>query len=388
MTDVTFRISGAISPELTPEQVNDTGVQVMHQGIGFDRVPISNAPPDEFDDVLNEDTVATGSFMQWMGVWSAGKFYAKGSYVRTGTFTAVANKLTLDNPQPIPSEPASYILPDPWVLGSPAANASVVEMAVTITLTSQGWSKGVRIWGVAVSDDISYEAVVSVTEPGEDTVATRITDPAVIAGEWSTIALPNEPHPVGTVIELFLIVLNSGASTNISGGWGYQGTSPIGQAPIAQNWTVNNGQTDFRINKFDLDGTDRSTELEGVLPGSIITVVQTDNVALSLGYTITNVFDGGTFMTYAVVLGSESGGGPKAGTVTTIDIDVPIPLDTDYQEETGYFPAGLPSWGTVETALAYDGVDQAAAVTTMYGIDLEFEPAEVSLDWDIVTTAG
>ena len=61
-------------------------------------------------------------------------------------------------------------------------------------------------------------------------------------------------------------------------------------------WTVDNQQTTFRINKFDLDSTDRSTELEGVLPESTISAVDTTNPGNNVNYRVSSVIDQGTYM--------------------------------------------------------------------------------------------
>ena len=144
----------------------------------------------------------------------------------------------------------------------------------------------------------------------------------------------------------------------------------------------------FRINKFDLDSTDRGTELEGVIPETTISIVQTDDVGKSANYVVRTVVDSGLFMTYGVTLQSETGGGPDSFAICTLDIDVPIPLPTEYDEELLVWGAGDPAWATVEGFLSFDGVDQNVPVSNAYGIDIEFEPASISTDWDIVSFSG
>jgi hypothetical protein len=381
MADNRWRLSGGIGVE----EPIDPNQQYMTQGIGFDLRPVDGVPPANADDIP-EGLVAEGLFMQWMGVWTSGQYYPKGAYVRVSTFTSVANKLTLEDPEPHPTGPPEYIMPTPWTTGTTPSNVSVVECIHNITVNEPGWFDAIRMYTPATGPDIQYEVVVAITKPGQAREATRIANLVGAAGAWTQVALFHTAVTAGTLVELFLTSLNSAAATQIDGDWNYQGPSQTG-APLPESWTVDNQQTNFRINKNDLTGADRSAALEAVIPGSIITVADLVTPALSAVYNVTGVFDNGTYMSYPVVLVLQAGGGPKAGSATSVNIEVPVPLATEYEEETGFFPAGNPTWGTVTTSLSYDDVDQGAPATTGYGIDIQFEPAAVSADWDIVTAS-
>jgi hypothetical protein len=378
-----WRLAGGLGIQPDPR---DPDQVVMTQGIGFplrpvDNVPLTDSPP------LPDGLVAEGLFMQWMGVWSAGSFYPKGSYVQDGLFTCVAKVITLEKPAPVPNAAPTYALPTPWTNAVTADNISVVTTQQTFTFTESGWIKRLRIQVPTTGGDIQYRlGIVDITDPANP-ITTVIDNPNTLAGDWAIVAALNQIIPAGTIFQISLDAQNSSASTNISGGWIYSGPSQAG-GPIDGAWNQDNQRTIFRINKIDLDSTDRSTELEGVIIGSTISVVQTNEVALNATYQVTGVLDDGLFMTYIVVLQNETGGGPKAGEVTTVDIDVPIPLATEYDNELAVWPAGNPTWATIESAKFYNDVDQGSPNTTAYGIDIEFEPASVSEDWDIITTTS
>lgn len=379
MSDNDFRLAGGLGIDPSPIAPNQ---QVMTQGIGFPLRPIDNVP-DTDSPTLPDGLVAEGLFMQWMGNWRAGVFYPKGSYVRDGLFASVANKLTLDKPAPEPTGSPTFSLPDPWVGHTTQSNVSVVASGQTYTFTDNGWIKQVRVQVPDIGPNVGYRLVIiDVTDP-ENPVTTILDNPLEVLDDWSVVALLNQGVIAGQVFSFSLEANNSAASTDIDGGWLFQGNTQTG-APIAEAWTVDNQQTTFRINKFDLDSTDRSTELESVLPESTISVVETANIGNNATYRVASVIDQGTYMEYVVVLQSQAGAiNPLS--VTNIEIDVPIPLATEYDEETGVWGAGDPAWATVEGFLFFDGVNQAVDVGNAYGVDLEFEPAIVSPDWDIIT---
>ena len=359
--------------------------EVMLQGIGFALRPISTVPltatPPIDDGVISE-----GFPMQWMGDWNQGLYYPQGAFVRDGDVTAVANKLTLEKPAPVtdPADPESYGLPT--YTPTTESNVSVVVSGNTYTFAQDGWVKELRIWVTDLTATTNYRIlIVDLTDPTSP-VTTTIEEPVLTADAWKIIALLNKTITAGSVFRISIDALNTGADTNISGGWAYQGPTQAG-APFLQNWTQDNQRTSFRIDKTDLDGTDRSTELEGVIPETSISVVETANVGNTVSYRVATVVDSGTFMTFGVVLQTETGI-ITTGAVCTLDIDIPIALATEYAQELLVWGTP-PSWATsVEGFLEYDGVDQGVPTTNAYGVDILFEPASVSEDWDIVSFTG
>jgi hypothetical protein len=379
-----WRIAGAmgISPNPTDSAVEET----MLQGLGYPLRPISSVP-DKDAPPTGDDLVAFGQPMQWMGNWTSGLYYPKGSFVRSGTVTAVATTLTLENPEPVPdpADPATYGLPT--FTPSTQTSSSVVTSGQTYVFSQDGWIKELRIWVTELSTTVNYRIIiVNSTDPAAP-ITQIIEEPVLTEDGWKIIALLNTIITAGTVLTISVDALNSGADTNISGGWRYNGPTQTG-APPFQNWSHDNQRTSFRIDKFDLDGSDRGSELEGVIQNSTISLVQTDNTGNVTTYQVRTVIDQGTYMEYGVTLQTETGGGPAVGSVTTVDFAIPIALPTEYAEEVGGFSA-IPSWASsVEASLFFDGVNQGVPTTNAYGTDILFEPAQVSEDWDIVSYTG
>lgn len=380
-----FRIAGALGLEPARDPTDPAIQEVLTQGVGMPLRPISGTPFTTTPD-LGEGVVVEGIPMQWMGAWQEGKYYAPGAFVRDGNWSLVANKLTLDPaaPQPDPADPESYGLPS----YSPTTqdNTSVVVSGQVYTFNQGGWIKELRVWVTELTSTTNYRIIVAdITNP-EAPVTTVIEEPILAENAWKVVSLQNQIIQAGTVLVVSIDALNSGADTNISGGWRFNGFSQTG-APLAQSWTIDNQRSSYRVSKTDLDGGDRSTELEGVIEGSLVTLVDTENVGNTMGLRVSSVTDSGAYMTYGVTLQSETGVWVN-GVVTTTDIDVPIALPTEYAEELLVW-GSLPSWASsVEGFLEFNGVDQAVPVTNAYGVDILFEPASVSEDWDIVSFTG
>ena len=384
MSNNEFRIAGALGLDPERDPTNPAIQEVLLHGIGFPLRPVSGTALTTTPDI--GDLVAKGVSMQWMGNWTEGLYYPQGAFVRDGDWTMIANKLTLDKPAPVNVGDPSYA--SDWVTPGPPptvqSNTSVVHSTQTYTFTKTGYIRALRVWVSELTANTHYRVVVvNFTDP-DAPVTTVFEDPLLTENDWAVIALVDEIVKVGDVLQVTIDALNSGAETNISGGWSYGGPTQPPAAPPSKGWTQDNQRTSFRIDKFDLDGTDRSTELESVIPESTIDVVQTDNVGHTVGYRVSTVTDSGAFMAFGVVLQGETGGGPDPSSVCTLDINVPIPLATEYVEEVGKWPTDNPAWANVTSALEFDGVDQGVS-TSGFGTDLEFQEAVASPDWDIVT---
>jgi len=353
----------------------------MHQGIGMPFRPVANAPPEDSGDNLNRDNVASGAFMQFMRQgWEEGKLHSKGSVVTNGIFTMVANKLTLGDPYPKPDGNPSFTIPA--FAPTTELNTSIVYSGHTWTLTENVLAKTINIWVTQLTADTHYRIVIIITPPGGEPVTSVIDDPVLVVDAFKTVALLNRLLIAGTTIAIFIDALNSGASNEVTGGWSYAGQDNAA-APITGNWNQNNARTLLRIDKTDLDATDRTSELLGIIVDSTLQFSDTDNPNAFDLYRVTgNPTDSGTFISYPVILQEQGEGGVPIGT-TTLTATVPISQATEYAQEL----LGLadPAWATVVPILEFDGAAQAVASTTAFGVDLEAEITVFSEDWDVLS---
>ena len=381
MSDVDFRISGAVAPDLTVDEIRELNLQTMAQGIGYDLRVVSNVPLSDTGDMLNEDTIATGSFMVFHPQgWEAGKWHNRGATLTDGEWTMVANTLTLDSPFPVPGEDKNYGLglTPPFVTQS---DNSVIYSGHRYTFNEPCWVRTLRVWVTELTPDTNYRVVVIRQDPGKDPVTSILEEPILAENEWKAVSAFNALLPIGAEVLIYIDGLNSGGTNTVTGGWTFSGQENVA-APPRGGWNHDNSNTILRIDKFDLDGTDRTSELDGLIANTTIQFVNTDNPAQTDVYRVRNApVDSGTYYTYDVTLENQTGGGNPVGT-TTMTADVPIPQPTQYAEVAGSVPSFTQNV-TVEGFLQFNGADQGGAANS-YGVDIEVESVIASPDWDIL----
>ena len=381
MSNTEWELSGSVG---TPAEIEGFSPQFMTQGLGFPLRPVAGVPPQDAGDLLNSENVASGSFMQFMSEgWQQGKWHLTGATVTNGEWTMVANKPTLTSPYPIPADNAE-LGTDPWTPATQSENA-VVYSGHKYTFNEPCLLKKINMWVTQLTADTNYRVVGIYTFPDapDDPITTVIEEPVLSVGVWDTIAFSNTLVPAGTELLLYIDALNSGASNEVTGGWTYTGQNNTG-APPAQSWNHNNANNVLRIDKTDLDGTDRTSELLGISINSTIVFADTSNPAAFDQYRVTSEppVDQGTYIEYAVVLQEVGEGGVPTGT-TTMTATIPIPQPTEYAEELATVPVYTGPNVVVEGFLQFDGVDQSGGANK-YGIDLELESVTASPDWDVL----
>lgn len=265
-------------------------------------------------------------------------------------------------------------------------NTSVVKMVHKFTVTKDGYAKALQIltpsWDL---DSVSRITYINTTT-GEGDVR---DNPILSSGEFTTLKIANKFINIGDVIEVWFEFYNASAANAIDGGW----ISSVGVGiPISTEYQIDNLTTPtvLEISHTDLDATNRSTELDGVVAGSIVRITETQDVERNIEFEVATVDTvSATSTKYTVVPGSVNNGfkALRNSVTTTVHIDVPITQPTEYAVKAGYYPTGNPSWATVTTELYYDSVLQAGVVDG-YGINMLFQIADVSADWFRFPTGG
>lgn len=322
---------------------------------------------------------------QWEGNYVETQ-YQKNDMVNDVGWLMVANKDTGDRAAPMPSGDPVYSLPDTpvWTY---LANTSVVHSGTEFTFTEGGWLQRVRVWVPTLSSSTNYRFVIAdITDPAVPLVR-FIPEPILFEDEWTDIVINNYVVSAGTVLIAYVDALNSGSNSNITGGWEYDGTSQ-NSGPGNQGWNTTNQGSTVRIDKDDLDSVDRTTELLGVVPGSTILCSQTnDNDRYAEFLVLLDPIDAGDYVQYAVVT-TDAGDSLQTGQANTINIEVPIAQSTDYVTTPGYWSTNPPSFATVKGVLRFDGVAQTGVENDAFGIDVQFQKAYVSPDWDFMSLSG
>lgn len=324
--------------------------------------------------------------MIWKGSWVAGS-YKKNDVVRDGDWTMIAKIDTAERPapQPIGSPVESYPVAPVFSIES---NASVIYSGTQFTFTKGGWVKRIRVWVPELTPTTNYRFfVANVTDPANPIVSV-IEEPVLVENNWATIALGSTIVDIGTVWQVFIDALNSGASTNVSGGWQYIG---VGNAlvPTAGQWALDAQRSRLRVAKIDLDTDDRTSELLGAIPNSIFSAVETGTPTNNDSYLIASAgVEIGDYIEYPIVVRQAFNGDIPVNATCTIDIEVPVPATTKFVREIDYWTLNACPFANVVGLLEFDGVPQAGADNDAFGVDLQFQEASVSTNWDLVALSA
>jgi hypothetical protein len=323
--------------------------------------------------------------MKWKGIWAVGS-YKWLDVVRDGDWTMIANKDTSDRPAP---QPVGSKVTDITVAPSYVAQSfiGVVHSGTRYVFTKNGWVSELEVYAPELTSDTNYRIVLVDQTDAQNPVFQVIDDPILIENGWATVALSNTIVTVGSDWVVYIDTLNSGGTSQVTGGWTFQGSAGTPAVPLTSNWTKDNGNSLLRIDKTDLDTVNRGTELLGFVPGTDIQIVETSQPTNSMTFKVlADPVDGGSYVEYTVDLVQQIGT-LTVGQATTWTADIPVVQATKYAEDTGYWTANPCSFATCTGYLAQDGVPIGVG-PNLYGIRLTFQEATISEDWDLVAFSG
>ena len=324
---------------------------------------------------------------KYLDQYVGGVTYPPQTWTASSDWISIANAFTLDSP--FPSEVGGLIPiypPDPPF--STLQNTSQVRSGYYVNFTESGEVRALQVWIPEITPDTHY-AVAFIKDPNGATpqIGRYVLDNAnLTAGQWNTVALGSQLYLAGQEILMYLEADNFGSTSQVTGGWTFEGAQNI-SAPPPQNWNHNNGNTIVRIDKTDLNSTDRTSELLGIGAGSTIQFIETASPTNVRTYTVLDPpTDLGTYVEYAVALSVATGSIPD-GAVTTMTAEVPVAQPTRFVFETDKFLVN-PPFAAIDSFLQYDGVTQAANPDTGYGINFNFQQLDQSPDWDLISIGG
>jgi len=382
-----FNNDGIVTPGNFASFSELTGRLITDSGISINDIAALQASSTDYELRIsaNEASITTNiseiaDRVEWMGNWLPNEFH-KNQMTKDGEWTMIANKTTTDPPAPQENGEPAFLYPD-----TPAwftqGTVGKIESGMTMTMNEGGWLKSIRVWVPEITADTHYTLywrnITAATTQFIDNLENIVT-----AGEWSTVFLETAILPKDAVIEIALVSQNYGSTTNISGGWLYTGTDQ-NTLTCPGNWNINGQDSVLRICKEDLDTTDRSSELAGIIDGSTANMVQTNNTSKNnvFGVDVSGV-DQGLYYEYIIHQISEQNSGVDDSEITTVDIEVPVPQNTNYVYLNNQWPTNNPIYAVIDGFLEIDDVPQIVN-STGFGLDVEFQRATISPDWDVV----
>jgi hypothetical protein len=192
----------------------------------------------------------------------------------------------------------------------------------------------------------------------------------------------------GTILEVRLDVLDSGATTVTNHPW----TRTINSQsvdPGARFWNRDNQNAILRMNTLDNDSVDQSTDLDTVTLDTLFRMEEDGNPANFIEYRVTSIVAGSPNYEWLVDVNLASAeGGPEIGDLTNVVQTVPVPSATQFVQLAAQWPANNPVWATLVGFLEFNGVLQSGTDDDAFGVDVQFVEGIISDDWDLMSRSS
>jgi hypothetical protein len=230
--------------------------------------------------------------------------------------------------------------------------------------------KGWRAYTVTGNEYTAY----LVEDPGGAHQITELLSWKATTTGWDEFSIISKIIPDGVRFRLALVITEPDpVPTTWTGNWDYTTPNNPGIPTSGVILHANQLASSLRVHKTDNDGGDRSADLAGILPGDII------EGPGGLRWSVQAVTDQGVYVDFSVAPAQQAApDGVAMFTFETVTAtSVTTVVDSDYY-------AGDP-----QVSAGYK-IDDGAEVSTQdaYGIDVKFQEAYVSPDWEVVVLSG
>ena len=318
------------------------------------------------------------------GLWVQST-YQLNDYVRDGIYTGYVINAAGTDERLAPQNIGSLIYAiDETEVPTTAQSTSVVKMVHKYSVLKTGFIEQIYVRLPEWTPDAQTK--ITLINHTLNTV-TVINNPLIgTADEWVLVKAGSLGVHAGDESEAWFEYYNTAPSARINGGW----TSNLGTgAPSAQSFNIDNLSTPTSLvfSHTDLDGSDRTAEMQGVSVDSIINLNETSDTSRSVEVKVTVVdITQPTYTTYTVTVIANGSKDIRNGVTCTVSIDIPVSQPTVYPVFVDYLDVD-PSWANIASELYYGDALQAD-VNDAYGINLGFQEAYVSPDWFISAMSG
>lgn len=357
--------------------------------IGHSHTPAEVGLPNVEDTADLDKVVSTATQAEldlrltWLPKWVPGTSI-KNTLSRDGAWVMIANADTDEKPAPTPtgSPSSAYSVEPVFTLNS---DVSSVRSGTTYTFTKSGWLKNMRVRVPELGDDINYRFIISdITDPGNP-IETIIESDVLIEGGWAYVSCGSYLVSIGSVIKIQIEASKFSAVTNVGGAWNTEVEEPT-NPPAIGGWNRTPDGTTIKVSATDLAPLNRLADLLTIGVDSIIKFTENGDTTKYVKYRVTSApVDNTSYVTYSVLKIAVGPGGLPTDTVDSDMVaDIPTLQSVGYYEEALYWASNSVDWATVSSFLEFDGVDQGALTQSAFGIDLKFQPAKISSDWDLV----
>lgn len=298
---------------------------------------------------------------RWMGPWVAGDYVAKDQVI-DGGWLMIANKDTGERPAPQQVGEPYYEYSGTSPTGQ--LTAKTLSVGQRYTLPTGGWVTGYRVYQIT---DNEYRVYV-VRDPDGAAEVSEILWFTGSEDGWREFGVEPIVVVAGEVFEFYVTIAQPDPTpTTWAGDWNYTTPNNNGTPAAGDVLHANKSLGILRVDDDDDGGTDRSAELLALTAGDTIS---TQGVTWVIQSAPT---DGGSYVEFAIAPATQA---PSDGVSPFVfQTMTATPMTT--VSDPGY-------WSGDASVGGFYSIDGAPPVVTdeQYGVDVMFQDALVSADWD------
>lgn len=294
-----------------------------------------------------------------------------------GSWTMVANKITVDRAAPQPVGVAGYL----YQGTDPTAPVTAKQIVFgTRYTTPADLFYQIQKYRIFVVTGNVYQ-IFTVEDPGGAGIISSAGAFTADTTGWVEFAASGIIVGNGLAFDIIAVVQEPDPTpTTFTGNWNYLTPNNVTIPASGQIQHANQATSEFRIHKTDNDGGDRSTDLAGLAVGDII-----DWGGGGTRWAIQSIQDQGTWYNFGVAPASQEA--PDGVRNLTFETVTATPITR--LEDVNYWGLNPAPNGTVEGLYVEDdGYDNIVANTNAYGVDVFFQQYQQSEDWDILATSA
>jgi hypothetical protein len=371
---------------------DDSWIQLALDDKVDDSQVLTDVPANAlFTDTVYDDTPINTALKErtvWQGEWVSGITYKKNDQVADGGWLAIANKETTERPAPQENGNSESTIDESAIVFSQESEVAHINAGHMYTFTQAGWVNRIRVYVTGVSDTVKYLFKYEDTTDFNNIIRKTVYIPHLENDTWLDVFVGNTIVKKGTKVKVYLDLLESVSSTVLNGQWTRENNGSGADVPPG-GWYEWANYIYFSI--FDADGVNRRDDLMQGVIGTTFTITQADNPDKFSKYRIEAdpVELEGVHVVYNVTIiegGAE--GAPDINALCNSTSDIPVVATTHYVESADYISNNPVSFANIMGYLKFDGVTQPGHDNNAFGINLEFQPAYVSPDWDLQSNAA
>ena len=359
---------GSFAPEETYNRGDvvffDGAIYLCTNGGRFRSIAASQS---NWEIMLGVPKVAFVPYMHWQGQWVA-KTYNPGMVVADKGWTMVANKATSDSAAPYGFGDNKYVA-DGAIYSDLTDTVKNVIYGTRIKQTLE--PKFIRGYKIDVVDTFNYKVYTVVNPLSANPVITQRSSLTATATETIELSLPATPVPAGASFDVVVVITEPDPTpTEWTGVWDYDTPNNPGIPAAGTVSHANNLLGELRVSTTDNAAGDRYTELSLLSAGDTVS----DGTSF---WTITNIVDNTTWFAFTVSPSTQS----NSDGVRTFTFGTTTPTAITIGQSADFY-VGVDN---VKGIFAVNGgwVD-VVENDNAYAIDILYQDAYVSNDWDVV----